>query len=171
MSLSCSVLWQGPRTCLFLHFLRFSFVVLRDGLNLFIPKILSFFIIIKRSDLLARIRWSVCTSKFQRNVSVSFSRTDSYIYIYHLLVWLNINFLHNYYWITIPTQSCLVLYSLCDSCLHSLIIWLIVPSLSPHKQHLHSSSSSSSSCSSEILFMKPYNWMQTQGGTSAFSMT
>ena len=44
--------------------------------------------------------------------------------------------MHNSQWITFPTQSCLVLYSLCANLLHSLIIWLIVWSLSPHKLYL-----------------------------------
>ena len=39
-------------------------------------------------------------------------------------------FLHNSQFITFPTQSCLVLYSFCDSLLHP-IMWLIVSSLSP----------------------------------------
>ena len=38
-------------------------------------------------------------------------------------------------WITFPIQSCLVLYSLCANLLHSLIMWLIVSSLSPHNLH------------------------------------
>ena len=56
--------------------------------------------------------------------------------IYHLFVWSNFNFLHNSQWITLPTQLCLVLLSFCDNLLHSLIMWLIVSSLSPHKLHL-----------------------------------
>ena len=38
--------------------------------------------------------------------------------------------------ITLPTQSRLVLYSFCDNLLHSLIIWLMISSLSPHSLHL-----------------------------------
>ena len=38
--------------------------------------------------------------------------------------------------ITLPTQSCLVLYSFCASLLHSLIMWLIVSSLPPHNLYL-----------------------------------
>ena len=44
---------------------------------------------------------------------VSFSWTDSGLCIYHLFVWSNLNFLHNFRWITLPTQLCLLLYSLC----------------------------------------------------------
>ena len=45
-----------------------------------------------------------------REINVSFSRTDSGLCIYHLLVWSNFNILHNSQWITIPTQSCLITY-------------------------------------------------------------
>ena len=51
-------------------------------------------------------------------------------------VWSNLNFLHNFQWITLPAQSFLVLCSLCANMLRSLIMWLIVSSLSPHHQHL-----------------------------------
>ena len=70
-----------------------------------------------RSGFLAEIRWSVCISKSQRTLCVSFSRTDSGLYIFYLFAWSNLNFLHNSQWITFLTQSCLVLYSfrlLCD---------------------------------------------------------
>ena len=95
-----------------------------------------FLLIIIRSGLLAGIRWSVCTLKFHRSLCVSFSRTGAGLWIYHLLVCSNINFLHISLWITLPTQSCLVLYSFCTNLLHSLIMWLIVLSLSPHSLHL-----------------------------------
>ena len=36
----------------------------------------------------------------------------------------------------IAYQTCLALYSFCANLLHSLIMWLIVSSLSPHIQHL-----------------------------------
>ena len=42
--------------------------------------------------------------------------------ICHLFVRSNFNFLHNSQWITLPTQSCLVLYSFCTNLLHSQII-------------------------------------------------
>ena len=78
-------------------------------------------------------RWSVC---FPRSTCVSFSRRDSVLCLYHLFVWSNFNFLLNSQWITLPTQSCLVLYSFCVNLLHSIIMWLIVSSLSPHNLHL-----------------------------------
>ena len=93
-------------------------------------------LIIIRSGLLAEIRWSVCMSKSHRSLCVLFSRTGAGLCIYHLFVWSNLIFLHISQWITLPTQSCLVLYSFCANLLHSLIIWLIVSSLSPHSLHL-----------------------------------
>ena len=57
-------------------------------------------------------------SKFHRNLCVLFSRTCAGLYIYHLFVWSNLNFLHNSQWITLPTLSCLVLYSFCANLLH-----------------------------------------------------
>ena len=72
-------------------------------------------LIITRSGLLAGIRWSVCISKFQRNLWVSFSRTNSGLCIHNLLRCSNLIFLYNSQWITFPTQSCLVLYSFCAS--------------------------------------------------------
>ena len=95
-----------------------------------------FLLIIIRSGLLAEMRWSVCMSKSHRSLCVSFSRTGAGLCIYHLFVWSNLNFLHISQWITLPTQSCLVLYSFCANLLHSLIMWLMVSSLSPHRLHL-----------------------------------
>ena len=95
-----------------------------------------FLFIIIRSGLLIEFRLSVCMSKSHRSLWVSFSRTGAGLCIYHLLVWSNFNFLHISQWITLPTQLCLVLYSYCANLLHSLIMWLIVSSLSPHSLHL-----------------------------------
>ena len=97
---------------------------------------LCFLLTITRSGHLAEIRWSICMSRSPRILYVSFSRTDSGLCIYHLLAWSNFNLLHNSQCITFPTQSCLVLYSLCANLMHSLIMWLIVSSLSPHNLHL-----------------------------------
>ena len=69
-------------------------------------------------------------------VCVSFSMTDAELCISHLFVWSNLNFLLNSQWISFPTQSCLVLHSLCANWLHLLIMWLMVSSLSPHHLHL-----------------------------------
>ena len=95
-----------------------------------------FLLIIIKSGLLAAIRLSVCILKSHRSLCVAFSRTGAGLCIYHLLVWSNLNFLHISQWITLPTQSCLALYYRCANLLHSLIIWLMVSSLSPHSLHL-----------------------------------
>ena len=89
-------------------------------------------LLIIRSSLLAEIRWSVCMSK--SHCSLSFSRTAAGLRIYYLFVWSNTNFLYISLWITLPTQLCVVLYSLCANLLHSLII--IVSSRSPLNLHL-----------------------------------
>ena len=95
-----------------------------------------FLLITIRSDLLAEIWRCVCMSKFHRSLCVSFSRTDAGLCMYYLFVWSNLNFLHISQWIPLPTQSYLVLYSFCTNLPHSLIMWLMVSSLSPHNQHL-----------------------------------
>ena len=56
--------------------------------------------------------------------------------LYHLFVWSNLDFLHNSQWITLPTQSFLVLYSFRASLLHSLIMCMIVLCLSLYHLHL-----------------------------------
>ena len=93
-------------------------------------------LIIIRSDLLAEIRWSMCMSKSHRSLCESYSWTGAGLFIYHLFVWSNLNFMHISQWITLPTQSHLVLYSFSANLLHSLIISLIASSLSPHTRHL-----------------------------------
>ena len=59
-------------------------------------------LIITRFSRLAEIRWSVCISKSQRSLCVSFYRIDSGLCVYHLFVLSNFNFLHNSLWITLP---------------------------------------------------------------------
>ena len=95
-----------------------------------------FLLIIIKSGLLAGIRWSVCMLKSHRDLCVAFSRTGAWLCIYHLLVCSILNFLSISQWITLPIQSCLILFSLCANLLHLLIIWLVVSSLSPHSLHL-----------------------------------
>ena len=75
-------------------------------------------------------------SKFHRSLCVFFSRTGAGLCIYHLFVWSNLNFIYISQGITLPTHSCLVLYSFCANLMHSLIMWLMVSSLSPHNLHL-----------------------------------
>ena len=74
--------------------------------------------------------------KSHRSLCVSFSRAATGLFIYHVFVGLDLNFLHISQWIILPTQSCLVLYSFCANLLHSLIMWLMVPSQSTYKLHL-----------------------------------
>ena len=87
------------------------------------------------SDGLAEIRWPASISKSKRILYGLFSQTDFVLFIYHLLVWSYLSFLRNSRWITLPTQSCLVLYYLCTNLQHSLI-WLIVSTLFPHNLYL-----------------------------------
>ena len=88
------------------------------------------------SGLLAEIRWSVYISKSHSCLCVLFSRSGVGLCTYHLLMRSNLNILHLSQWITLLTQSCLVLYFFCANLLHSLIMWLIVSSLSLHSLHL-----------------------------------
>ena len=97
---------------------------------------LFFLLIIMRSNFLVEIRWSVGMSKSHRCLCVSFSRIGAGLCIYHFCVWSNSNFLHISLWFTLSTQSCLVLYSFCAILLHSLIMWFMVSSPSPHNVHL-----------------------------------
>ena len=79
-------------------------------------------LIITRFGCLVEIRWSIYISKSQSSLCISFSKKNSWLWIYHLFIWSNFNFLHNSQWINLPTQSCLVLYSFCANLLHSLIM-------------------------------------------------
>ena len=114
----------------------FSFILWSAGTaKSTILQVLFFLLIIIRSSLLAEIRLYVCRSKSHWSLCVLFSRIGTGLFIYHLLVWSNFNFLHFSHGITLPTQSCLVLYSFCANLLH-LLMWLMVSSLSPHSLHL-----------------------------------
>ena len=115
-------------------FFQFYSVVCRDSK---VDNLADFlFFIIIRSGLRAEIRWSVCISKSHRSLWVSFSRTGAGLCIYHLLVWLNLNFLYISQWTTLLTQSCLALYSFSANLLHLLIMWLVVSSQSLHSLHV-----------------------------------
>ena len=145
-----------PYTLMFYRFLFFFVFLFSNKVNVFFFRFLLifflsfagtakststfsfffFFLIIIRFCHLFDIRWSVCISKSQKSLCISFTWTDSGLCIYHLFVWPNLKFLHNSQWITFPTQSCLVLYSICTNLLHSLIIWLIISFPSPHNLHV-----------------------------------
>ena len=87
----------------------FSFIQLAETAKSTILQVLLFFLIIIRSGLLGKIRWSVCMSKSHRSLCVSFPKTDDGLCIYHLFIWSNLNFLNISRWIILPTQSCLLL--------------------------------------------------------------
>ena len=75
---------------------------------------LLFFLLINcRSDRLAGIKRSVCYSKSQKVLRISFSSTDSGLGIYHLVVLSKFSLLHNFQWLSFPTQSSIVRYSFC----------------------------------------------------------
>ena len=74
--------------------------------------------------------------KISENSVCLISRTYSVLCIYHLIIWLNLSVLYSSKRITLPSQSCLVLYSSCANLLHSLIMLLIVTSLLSHNLHL-----------------------------------
>ena len=67
-----------------------------------------FFLVSTRFCFLAWIEWSLF-SKSSRCHSVSFSRTDSVFFLYHLAIGRNLIRLHNYLQTTFPTQMYLVL--------------------------------------------------------------
>ena len=90
--------------------------------SLFFSFFFFFLLTIIRSDRPAEIRLSVYIFKSLRVLCVLFSRTHSVLYIYHLFVWSNVNFLHNSQRIPLPTKSCLVLHSFYANLLHSLIM-------------------------------------------------
>ena len=109
---------------LILHFTFFQFysVVSRDSKVHNSARSL-FLLIIIRSCRLAEILWAVCISKCHSSLSLSFSRIDAGLWIYHFFLWSNPNFLHNSQWITFPPSSCLVLNSFCANVLHSIKMW------------------------------------------------
>ena len=66
-----------------------------------------------------------------------FKISEEFVHLFLLLfVWSNFSFLHSSQCITLPTQSCQVLYSFCANLLPLLVMWLIVSSLSPCILHL-----------------------------------
>ena len=129
-----SVLQQGPSICQSFRFLFFFFSLCRPPEKYnpqdtkFSPSLylspslslsLSLFILGSiRLVLLTWNRWS----------DLKISRTDSCVYIYHLVVWSSFNLFHNSQWITFPAQSYLLLYFFCDTLLDPLTMLLIVSS-------------------------------------------
>ena len=90
--------FSSPARSRYLSFfsLSFNFTLWSAGTaESTILQFLFFLLIIIRSGCLAEIRWSVCISISKRSLCTSFSRTDAGLCIYHLLIWSNLNFLHN----------------------------------------------------------------------------
>ena len=125
-SLSCStaflVLGQDPSICLSFRFLLFSPRGLNDKVHfkanfLFFFSLFFFFSFFFFSFLYYLVFWQglddMFVSQNPRRFHISFSRIDSGFCIYHLVVWLNFNFLNNSQWLTFPIHSCLVLLLLC----------------------------------------------------------
>ena len=131
MFLSFSIPWQGRDTYLSFHILSVLFCGQPGQQSRLLCKFSFFLLIIIRSGLLAEIRWSVSMSKSHRNLCVLFSRTGAGLCIYHLLFWSKLNSLDIFMCMTLPTQSCPVLYSFCANLLHSLM-WLMVSSRALH---------------------------------------
>ena len=100
----CVVGWDGK-----VHYLAYSRFLL-----------FSFIFFGGEGDNFHLVWLSACIAKSQKILCVSPSRTDSGLYIYHLVVCSNLNFLHNSQWIPLPTQSYLVLYSFVLVCFISL---------------------------------------------------
>ena len=117
---------------LILLFHSFSFILWSAGkVKSTILQVLFFFflLIIIRSGLLGEIRWSVW---------MSWVIFKDWCWVLHIPFVLKVKFkfLAQLPVDHLPTLSCLDLYSFCDNLLHSLIMWLIVSSLSPHSIHL-----------------------------------
>ena len=121
---------------LILYSLSFSFILWSVGTVKSTICKFSVLLIIIRSCQLTEIKWSVCMSMSHRSLCVSFARIDTRLCMYHLFIWSNLNFWHIFKWITLPTLSCLVLYSFWANLLHSIIMWFRVSSQSSHNLHL-----------------------------------
>ena len=81
----------------------FSFTLLSAGTAMStIRPVPLFLLTITRSSRLVEINWFICISKSQRMLYISFSRTYSWLCIYDLFIWSNLNFLHNSQSITLP---------------------------------------------------------------------
>ena len=131
------VLTQSPDVYVFLYFYSLSsnFYLWSSGTGHYLAGILFTFF--------KNISWSVIRQRLgdpfvaqnPRKFCTSFFLTDSGLCRYNVFVWSDFVFFCNSQGITFISQSCLVLHSFCANLLHSLIMWLIVSSLSPHKVH------------------------------------
>ena len=88
----------------YLHIkLSFNFTLWSASAKSITKQVLFLFFTTTRSVHLAEIRSSVYTSMSQKSLAVSFSRTDSLFRRCHLFVWSDLNFLHKFQQITLPT--------------------------------------------------------------------
>ena len=102
--------WASLRyMSVFLVFFDFQSLIYKDGKVWYSPNLLFLLTIIK-SGLLTGLKWSICISKSQRILFVSFSRMDYVLWLNHWEESLNFNFLQ---WISFLTQSCRLLLSFC----------------------------------------------------------
>ena len=98
----------------YLSFFHCLSILLYDKVHNFLRSfVLLLLLIIITSGRLPVMKSSVWMSKSLRSLYVLFSRTNVGLCIYYLFVWSNFTFLHNSKGFTLPTQSCLVLYSFC----------------------------------------------------------
>ena len=121
-----TVLQQGPGIYLSFRFFQFYYMVSQDNNS---ESSLFLLLIITTSGRPREISRSDCISK-------SLFGRDTLLCMYHLFVWSNFNSWHSFSWITLPTLSFLVLFSVCASFLYLLVMWLIVSSLSLHNLQL-----------------------------------
>ena len=108
--------------------------------HLVVPSLILFF---WSSLLHSLIMWLVVSCLSPHNIHLlfccvlsilAFSRRDSALCISHLLAWSNFNFLNNSLQITLPRPVLSIIF-FHAYLLHSVIMWLIVSSLSPHNLH------------------------------------
>ena len=92
-------------------FLHFYSVVSQNSKANYLPGFLFLLTITGRDYVI------ICISKSWWILCVSFSWMISGLCKYYLFVWSNLILMHSSQWITFPTQSCQVLYTLCTNLL------------------------------------------------------
>ena len=100
ISTCCQLEWLNCQNCKFFSFFSFYFKTFLLALDLIFWPQLDYLFVSQNS------RYILC---------ISFPGMHSGLCIYHLVRWSKYNVLHNSHWITFPTQSCLLWYSLCIS--------------------------------------------------------
>ena len=118
------VLWHDPCICRSFHFLLF---LLCDSQGRQSPLYSRYFLLI--------IIWPGHPFASQNPREYYEFLSPRRILVY-LVVWLHLNFLYNSQWITLPTQSFLVLYSLSATLLQLLFMGFMVSSQSQNNKQL-----------------------------------